>query len=142
MAGGCSIKDNDSTNSGETFDGNHQEEWVSGGSHFGQWAPMHQQSLCILCSKNGIHHIRTAVYSPESNGIVEWFHGSLKQMLAKYAEARGCWPDLLPITLFFLRMTPCVSIRLAGPEIQGGRPGVVQNAGIDRGFTTFLVRTI
>jgi len=62
-----------------------------------------------ICEKNVIHHVRTAIYSPKSNGILERFHGSLKQMLAKCREGGGNWPDLLPMTLFFLRMTPCAS---------------------------------
>ena len=59
-----------------------------------------------FCEKNGINHVRTAVYSPESNGMVERFHGSLKSMLAKCMEGGGSWPELLPMVLFFLRMTP------------------------------------
>ena len=62
-----------------------------------------------FCEKNGINHVRTAIYSPESNGIVERFHGSLKSMLAKCREGGGSWPELLPMVLFFLRMTPSVS---------------------------------
>ena len=67
------------------------------------------KAFANFCEKNGINHVRTAIYSPESNGIVERFHGSLKRMLAKCKEGGGNWPDLLPMTLFFLRMTPCES---------------------------------
>ena len=62
-----------------------------------------------FCEKNGIHHIRTAVFSPKSNGIVERSHGTFKTMLAKCSDGGGDWRDLLPMTLFFLRMMPCAS---------------------------------
>jgi len=42
-----------------------------------------------FCRDNGITHTRTSVYSPESNGVVEGFHGSLKGMVAKCVEAKG-----------------------------------------------------
>ena len=44
------------------------------------------RAFSSFCEKNGVHHIRTVVYSPESNGIIERFHGSLKTMLAKCME--------------------------------------------------------
>ena len=62
-----------------------------------------------FCKKNGINHIRTAVYSHESNWIVEHFHGTLKIMLAKCRDEGGDWPDLLPMTLFYFWMAPCAS---------------------------------
>ena len=62
-----------------------------------------------ICDKNGIRHVTTSVYCPESNGVVEKFHGTLKQMVAKCVEKRGSWPEVLPMCLFFIRMTPNVS---------------------------------
>ena len=59
-----------------------------------------------FCSRNGIQHVKTSVYCPESNGVLERFHGTLKQMVAKCVESRGSWPDVLPMCLFFLRLTP------------------------------------
>ena len=59
-----------------------------------------------LCSKNGIQHVTTSVYCPESIGVLERFHEMLKQMVAKCVESRGSWPDVLPMCLFFLRLTP------------------------------------
>ena len=59
-----------------------------------------------FCMKNGIQHVKTSVYCPESNGVLERFHGTLKQMVAKCTESRGSWSDVLPMCLFFLRLTP------------------------------------
>ena len=60
-----------------------------------------------FCKTNGIQHTTTSVYCPESNGILERFHGTLKQMVTKCAESKGSWPEVLPMCLCFLRMTPC-----------------------------------
>ena len=59
-----------------------------------------------FCSKNGIQHVTTSVFCPESSGVLERFHGTLKQMVTKCVESRGSWPDVLPMCLFFLRLTP------------------------------------
>ena len=62
-----------------------------------------------FCTKNGIQHVTTSIYCPESNGVVERFHGTLKQMIAKCVQTKGSWPDVLPMCLFFIWMTPSVS---------------------------------
>ena len=62
-----------------------------------------------FCSRNGIQHVKTSVYCPESNGVLERFHGTLKQMVAKCIESHGSWPDVLPMCLFFLRLTPNIA---------------------------------
>ena len=59
--------------------------------------------------KNGIHHVRKSPYSPESNGVLERLHGTLKPMLAKCKAEGRSWSELLPMVLFILRMTPCNS---------------------------------
>jgi len=60
----------------------------------------------FFCVKNGIQHTTTSIYCPESNGVVERFHGMVKSMVAKCCEAKGSWPDILPMCLFFMRLTP------------------------------------
>ena len=57
-------------------------------------------------SRNGIQHVTTSVYCSDSNGVLERFHGTLKQMVAKCVESKGSWPDVLHMCLFFLRMIP------------------------------------
>ena len=59
-----------------------------------------------FCNKNGFQHVTTSVYCPESNGVLERFHGTLKQMVAKAVSAKGSWPEVLPMCCFFLRLTP------------------------------------
>jgi len=77
-----------------------------GGIISDNWPQFFSQTFDTFCRKNGINHIRTSVYCPESNGIVERFHGTLKRMVAKCVEAKGSWPDILPMCLFFIRLTP------------------------------------
>ena len=59
-----------------------------------------------FCAKNGIQHVTTSVYCPESNGVLERFHGTLKQMVVKSVQAKDSWFEMLPMCLFFLRLTP------------------------------------
>ena len=59
-----------------------------------------------FCTKHSIEHVKTSVYCPESNGVLERFHGTLKQMVQKCMTSKGCCPDVLPLCLFFLRLTP------------------------------------
>jgi len=46
-----------------------------------------------------------SIYCPESNSILECFHGTLKQTVAKCVDAKCSWYDVLPMYLFFLRVT-------------------------------------
>ena len=50
--------------------------------------------------------METSVYCPESNGVLERFHGTLNQMVQKCMASKGCQPEILPLCLFFLRLTP------------------------------------
>ncbi len=44
----------------------------------------------------GIDSVATSLYRPQSNGVVERFHGSLKPMLAKAVDDGVDWADFLP----------------------------------------------
>ena len=50
--------------------------------------------------------IRTSPYHPQTNGTVEWFHGTLKAMLKKYEHDQRGWDTLLPYLLFAYREVP------------------------------------
>jgi len=82
-----------------------------------------------FCRENGISHTKTSVYCPESNGVVERFHGSLKNMVAKCGETKGSWPDVLPMALFFLRMTPHTSSGFSPFMLTHGLTGPVPGLG-------------
>ena len=43
-----------------------------------------------FCTKHSIEHVKTSVYCPESNGVLERFHGTLKQMVQKCMTSKGC----------------------------------------------------
>ena len=59
--------------------------------------------------KHGIEKIETAPYRPQSNGLVERFHGILVPMVSKYSDDKRDWADLLSLVLYFIRVTPAQS---------------------------------
>ncbi len=59
-----------------------------------------------VCNMLGIDAVATSPYRPQSNGVVERMHGSLKPMLSKAVEAGLDWVDFLPLALFALRQVP------------------------------------
>ncbi len=59
-----------------------------------------------VCDMLGIDAVATSPYRPQSNGMVERMHGSLKPMLSKAVEAGLDWVDFLPLALFALRQVP------------------------------------
>ena len=59
-----------------------------------------------LCKDLGIDQIRTAPYHPETNGVVERMHGTLKPMLSKASQLGLDWVSQLPFALFALRSAP------------------------------------
>ena len=58
---------------------------------------------------HGIKHIKCSPYSPQSNGVVERFHGTLNSMIKKSVLKKGNWVDVVPMILFFVRTTPHTS---------------------------------
>ena len=59
-----------------------------------------------LCRDLGIDQVRTAPYHPETNGVVERMHGTLKPMLRKASQLGLDWVSQLPFALFALRSAP------------------------------------
>ena len=59
----------------------------------------------------GIKHILSTPYHPESQGILERFHGTLKSALGKYAHTHpDRWDDDIPLVLFALRSAQSESL--------------------------------
>ena len=61
------------------------------------------------CMDHGIKQVRSAPYNPQSNGIVERMHRTLKTMIIKCLDSRGNWAELVPMVLYFMRLTPSSS---------------------------------
>ena len=57
-----------------------------------------------LCQNLNIDKIKTTPYHPETNGVVERFHGTLKPMLTKAASKKLDWVGQIPFALFALRI--------------------------------------
>ncbi len=74
-----------------------------------------------LCETLGIDSIVTSPYRPQSNGIVERFHGSLKPMLAKAVDSGVDWVDFLPLALFAMRQVPNRSTVFSPHQLVFGR---------------------
>ena len=48
-------------------------------------------------------HIKSSPYHPETNGMIERWHGTLKSMLRKAGKGKKEWDLLLPVLLFAYR---------------------------------------
>lgn len=70
----------------------------------------------------GITHIKTSVYHPQANGLVERFNGTLKAMLRKFVGNNvRCWEKYLPYLLFAYREVPCPTTGYSPFELLYGR---------------------
>ena len=56
-----------------------------------------------------VHPIKTSPYHPETDGLVERFNQTLKDMLRKTAEEGKDWDKLIPFVLFAYREVPQAS---------------------------------
>lgn len=75
-----------------------------------------------LYEQLGICKIKTSVYHPEANGLVERFNGTLKSMLKKFvAERVQTWDKYLPYLLFAYREIPNESTGYSPFELLYGR---------------------
>ena len=59
-----------------------------------------------LCCRLGIQHLRTSPYHPQTDGMLERFHGTLKSMIRKTGVNKKDWDALIPFLLFAYRDTP------------------------------------
>ncbi|MBN3289911.1 POL2 protein, partial [Polypterus senegalus] len=69
-----------------------------------------------------IKHLKASVYHPQTDGLVERFNQTLKQMLRKVVSADGRnWDQLLPLVLFAYREVPQASTGFSPFELLYGR---------------------
>lgn len=68
----------------------------------------------------GAHHIRTTAYHPQSNGMVERFHRTLKSALM--CKNTNRWCDELPLVLLGLRTAFREDLKCSSAELLYGQP--------------------
>lgn len=83
-----------------------------------QFESDHSDLFTTLAMTFGIQHIRTSPYHPQSNGMIERFHRTIKAALT--AQETTHWSAKLPIALLALRNTVKLDIGLAPAEMVYG----------------------
>ena len=69
-----------------------------------------------------VKRVRTSVYHPQTDGLVERFNQTLKKMLKKLIEVDGRdWDQLIPYVLFSIREVPQASTGFSPFELLYGR---------------------
>ena len=75
-----------------------------------------------VCEKLGVEKTRTAPYRPQSDGLVERFNRTLKQMLSLFAhENPQDWDDHIPYLLMAYRATEHASTKCSPNLLMLGR---------------------
>lgn len=75
-----------------------------------------------LCQNLKVRRIRTSVYHPQTDRLVERFNKTLKHMLRKVIDVDGKnWDQLLPYVLFSIREVPQGSTGFSPFELLYGR---------------------
>ena len=76
-----------------------------------------------LCETLGIRKIKSSVYYPQTNGLVERLNGTLKSMLRKFVhDEPKTWDKVLPYVLFSYREVPESSTGFSPFELVYGWP--------------------
>ncbi|KAG6935241.1 Pr gag-pro-pol, partial [Chelydra serpentina] len=71
-----------------------------------------------VCELLGIKQLRTSVYHPQTDGLVERFNRTLKAMLRKFPpEELRQWDQLLPPLLLAVREVPQSSTKFSPFEL-------------------------
>ncbi len=87
-----------------------------------QGTPFMSRTMADLCRLLQIKQLRTTVYHPQTDGLVERFNKTLKQMLRRVAaDDRRDWDQMLPYVLFGIREVPQASTGFTPFELLFGR---------------------
>lgn len=87
-----------------------------------QGTPFVSCLMADLCSLLQVHHLRTSVYHPQTDRLVERFNQTLKRMLKKVvAEDEHDWDLMLPYVLFTAREVPQASTGFSPFELLFGQ---------------------
>ncbi len=97
-----------------------------------------------LCEMLGIDSIATSPYRPQSNGVVERLHGTLKPMLSKNMDKGIDWSVFLPLALFAIRQVPNRDVGFSPHCLVYGRDvvgplDVLYNGWVNRDFVSIDV---
>uniref|UniRef100_A0A8C5MQV2 Integrase catalytic domain-containing protein n=1 Tax=Leptobrachium leishanense TaxID=445787 RepID=A0A8C5MQV2_9ANUR len=76
------------------------------------------QQLWRLC---GIKPLYSSPYHPQTNGLCEWFNGTLKQLLRTFTMSHKDWERHLPHLLFAYREVPQEATGFSPFELLYGR---------------------
>uniref|UniRef100_A0A9J7Z8P6 Integrase catalytic domain-containing protein n=1 Tax=Cyprinus carpio carpio TaxID=630221 RepID=A0A9J7Z8P6_CYPCA len=88
------------------------------------WAfpPFMSRLMADLCTLLKVKQLRTSVYHPQTDGLVERFNQTLKQMLRRVlAEDKHDWDLMFPYVLFGIREVPQASTGFTPFELLFGR---------------------
>ncbi|XP_071061873.1 uncharacterized protein [Pseudochaenichthys georgianus] len=87
-----------------------------------QGTPFMSKIMKDLCRLFKVKQLRTSVYHPQTDGLVERFNKTLKSMLKKVVDKDGRnWDQLLPYVLFSIREVPQASTGFSPFELLYGR---------------------
>ncbi|KAL0152472.1 hypothetical protein M9458_052195 [Cirrhinus mrigala] len=87
-----------------------------------QGTPFMSGLMVDLCRLLWVKQLRTTVYHPQTDGLVERFNQTLKQMLRRVAaEDRQDWDLMIPYVMFGIREVPQASTGFTPFELPFGR---------------------
>uniref|UniRef100_A0A8C5PW96 Gypsy retrotransposon integrase-like protein 1 n=1 Tax=Leptobrachium leishanense TaxID=445787 RepID=A0A8C5PW96_9ANUR len=87
-----------------------------------QGTPFMSRVMADVCKLFQIKQLRTSVYHPQTDGLVERFNKTLKMMLKRVVQRDGRdWDHLLPALLFAIREVPQASTGFSPFELVYGR---------------------
>ncbi|KAL0199496.1 hypothetical protein M9458_008036, partial [Cirrhinus mrigala] len=87
-----------------------------------QGTPFMSRLMADLCRLLRVKQLRTTVYHPQTDGLVERFNQTLKQMLRRVvAEDKRDWDLMIPYVLFGIREVPQASTGVTPFKLLFGR---------------------